>query len=195
FIDYGEEENARIITGSDIRQGDYIGQQVTNLQDQQEGTDSTDSSAYSPNQRFIECYRWEGWWNWPKGDYETGEEYDRVLEPATQICAWVDPKSKALLKIARLEDLNKDGKRSGVKFGFIEEPGRFYPMGLAEWVRHSQAIIDAINNQRLDAGLLFNVPWGLYKPTAGLKGPIKIEPGVFHPFAGGADALIMPQSN
>lgn len=193
FIDYGEEENNRIIAGSDIKQGDFIGQQFTDLQDSEEGTDSRDSSSDAVTHRFIECYRWEGWWTW-SDNTDDAESMDRVLAPATQICAWVEPRSKALLKIARLEDLNKDGKRSGVKFGFIEEPGRFYPMGLAEWVRHSQNIIDAINNQRLDAGLLFNVPWGLYKPTAGLRATIKIEPGMLYPSAE-PQALNMPRTN
>ena len=47
--------------------------------------------------------------------------------------------AKALIKIERLEALNKDGKRSPVKFSFIELNYRFLPIGLAEWLQHTQA--------------------------------------------------------
>ncbi len=191
FIDYGEEETKRILAHSDNKQGTAIQQPITDLQDSEEGTDSRDLSSDTPSHRMIECYRWEGWWYWD----QEHDEYENMLAPATQICAWVDPDSRMLLKVARLEDLNKDGKRSGVKFGFMEEPGRFFPMGLAEWVRHIQYVLNAISNQRVDAGLISNVPWGFYKPGAGMKGTIRMEPGVFHPFAGGSDSIIMPRNN
>ena len=194
FIDHGEEENRRIVTAADVKQGEFIGRQVTNLQDAEEGTDSTDSVSNAVTHKFIEYYRWEGWWSVKESDSSQGLTYDNILEPARQVVGWVAPRSKALLKIERLEDLNKENKRTPVKFGFIHEPGRFYDMGLAEWVRHSQAILDAISNMRGDAQLLSNVPFGFYKPTAGLKGAIRIEPGVFHPSAD-PNAVNMPHSN
>lgn len=179
FIDYGEDENLRIANTADIKWGQEIGQQLTDVQDDEEGTDSRDSYAYTPARKYLEVYRWEGWWVWEDGN---GPNYiENTLKPATQVCAWVALRAKKVIKISRLEDLNKDGKRSAVKFGFMEEPGRFYPMGLAEWVRHTQAELDAIHNQRLDAGLIFNVPFGFYKPTAGLKGIMNLRPGVLYP--------------
>jgi hypothetical protein len=193
FIDWGEEENRRIATTTDIRVGDVIGTQVTNIQDATIGTDSKDSYSYSPVRKWLEVYRYEGWWVWD--DSGDTYNYDKILQPATQICVWVVPRARRIIKIERLEDLNKDAKRSGVKFEFIREPGRFYPMGLAEWVRHSQAELDAIHNQRLDAGLLFNVPFGFYKPTAIGKGEvIKIEPGKLFPVAD-PQGVNMPRSN
>jgi hypothetical protein len=181
FIDHGAEENQSIIAGANIKQGDTMDRPITNLQDQQEGTDSTDAAANLPDQKWIEAYRWEGWWVWD----ETGEDYteEKLLQPAVQVCAIVDPRSRKLLRIERLEDLNKDGKRSAVKFGFIEEPGRFFPMGLAEWVRHIHSVLTAISNMRIDGGFIANVPGGFYKPTAGLKGTIRYEPGVWYPSA------------
>lgn len=190
FIDYGEEENNRIANTADIKWGQEIGQQQTDIQDREEGTDSRDSYAYTTERKFLETYRWEGWWRWGQGENAN----DKVIEPAVQIAVWVAYRARKIIKIERLEDLNKDGKRSAVKFGFIEEPGRFYPMGMAEWVRHVQAELDAIHNQRLDAGLLFNVPFGFYKPTAGLKGVISIEPGKFFPVAD-PSGVNMPRSN
>ena len=185
FIDYGEAENQRIVETFDYTKiSDTIPQQQTNLADEETGTDSRDTSASNATHRYCETYRWEGWWVWDP----SGETYsvDKLLQPATQIAVWVAVRAKKILKIERLEDLNKDGKRSGVKTGFIEEPGRFYSMGLAEWVRHSQTELDAVHNQRVDAGYLYNIPFGFYKPSAGLTKdaqPLKMEPGKFFPVA------------
>lgn len=188
FLDHGAEENARIIATADQKRGQYISQEQTDSSDAERGTDSTDAAGTGPTHKYLEVYRREFWWVWDSSGEEYG--YDKILQPATQICAWVAPNANALLKIERLEDLNKDGKRSAVKFGFIHEPGRFYDMGLAEWVRHIQTILDAIDNQRLDAGLLTNVPWGLYKPLGGQKAPIRIEPGMLYPSANPQDVNI-----
>src|SRR5258708_6788100 len=70
-------------------------------------------------------------------------------------------------------------------------------MGLAEWVRHSQTVMDAISNQRVDSGLLYNVPFGFYKPAAGMAKsaqPISIEPGKFFPVAD-PQGINMPRTN
>lgn len=196
FLDLGEGENQRILGGAYYKYGQVIQHPITDLQDRTEGTDSTGSSMTGqPAERFVEVYRWEGWWVW--GRHEDDYSVDRILQPATQVAVWVAVQGRRVIRIARLEDLNKDGKRSGVKFGFIEEPGRFYPMGLAEWVRHSQAEMDAIHNQRLDSGLLYNVPFGFYKPTAGMAKsaqPISIEPGKFFPVAD-PQGINMPRTN
>ncbi len=181
FINHDQEDIDRIIGGADIKQSGTLERPVEDLQDREEGTDSTASASQSPDEKWIEYYRWEGWWVWDAegGDYDE----DKLLQPAVKICAIVDPRTKMLLRIKRLEDLNKDGKRSAVKFGFIEEPGRFFPMGLAEWVRHIHYILTAVSNMRLDGGFIANVPGGFYKPTAGLKGTIRYEPGVWYPCA------------
>ncbi len=196
FIDYGPEENEEIIASLNYTKvGEEVDQPMTRLLDSETGTDSRDQSSSNSTHRYMEVYRWEGWWVWDKsgGDYSV----DKLLQPATQVAVWVGYRSKKILKIERLEDLNKDGKRSGVKSGFIEEPNRFYPMGLAEWVRHSQAELDAVHNQRLDAGLLYNIPFGFYKPTSGLgkdAQPLKMEPGKFYPVAD-PQGVNMPRSN
>ena len=185
FIDYGEVENQRILETFDYTKvAELIGQEQTILADAETGTDSRDTSTSNSTHRYCEVYRWEGWWVWDS----SGEAYsiDKLLQPATQIAVWVAVRAKKILKIERLEDLNKDGKRSGVKTGFIEEPGRFLSMGLGEWMRHSQTELDAVHNQRVDAGYLYNIPFGFYKPSAGLTKdaqPLKMEPGKFFPVA------------
>jgi hypothetical protein len=176
FIDYGEEENRRIIQMADIKVGEYVQREQTDLQDREEGTDSQDITTNEPDRKYLEVYRWEGWWR--RGITNTDDLFQSILESAEQYIVWVAVRPQRIIRIKRLEDVNKDGKRTAVKYDFIREPGRFFSMGLAEWVRHSQAELDAIHNQRLDAGLLTNVPFFFYKPTAGIKGQvIKIEPG------------------
>lgn len=178
---YCDSESAeRIAMGADIKIGDYFQQNQAKAQDAEEGTDSKDLSGYRPNRLWIEVYRWEGWWVWDK----SGSPYtrDKALESATQVAVWVVPRARRVIKIARLEDLNKDGKRSAVKFNYIREPGRFISIGMAEWLRHLQAELDAIHNQRIDAGLLTNAPFGFYEPAAGMKKEVlRIEPGTLKP--------------
>lgn len=176
FIDYGKEENQRIIQMADIKVGEYIQREQTDLQDREEGTDSQDITTNEPDRKYLEVYRWEGWWR--RGILNNDDLFVDLLEQAEQYIVWVAVRPQRIIRIKRVEDVNKDGKRTAVKYDFIREPGRFFSMGLAEWVRHSQAELDAIHNQRLDAGLLTNVPFFFYKPTAGIKGQvIKIEPG------------------
>lgn len=183
FIDYGKDENNRIFASADIKIGEAITREQTNLQDAEEGTNSTNVTAYDPRQRDLEFYRWEGWWGFEDED-PNNQNYDDLLIPMAQYVVHIAPRAKRVLRIERLEDHNKDGKRSGIKFDFIREPNRFYSMGLAEWIRHSQVELDAIHNQRLDAGLLTNLPFGFYKPTSGIKPQIfNIKPGTMWPVA------------
>ena len=193
FIDYGKEENERIIGMADIKVGEYVQREQTDLQDREEGTDSQDITTNEPDRKYLEVYRWEGWWR--RGITNIDDLFSNVLEQAEQYVVWVAVRPQRIIRIKRLEDINKDGKRTAVKYDFIREPGRFFSMGLAEWVRHSQAELDAIHNQRLDAGLLTNVPFFFYKPTAGIKGQvIKIEPGKGWPVNDPA-AVNFPKTN
>src|SRR5208282_2295512 len=165
----------------------------TKLQDEEEGTDSRDTQAVNYERRFIEVYRWEGWIH-PTGD--SGENDPTVaLTPAIQVAAWIVPRAKELIKIERLEALNKDGKRSWIKFGFIERNNRFLPIGLGEWVRHIQAELDGIHNLRLDSGTLNVMPFGFYKPLAGMQKDIyNIKPGTMYPTAD-PQSVTFPKNN
>ena len=179
-VNGGKEQEERIARLADIKIGDYFQQEQSKRQDEEEGTDSRDLSGYRPNRLWIEVYRWEGWWVWDKSGAPLTR--DKALAPATQVAAWVVPRARKVIKLARLESLNKDGKRSGVKFNYIREPNRFISIGMAEWLRHIQAELDAIHNQRIDAGLLTNAPFGFYEAGSGMKKEIlTIEPGKLKP--------------
>ena len=192
YRDLGKDENLRICQTAQVKIPEFIAQEETVLQDQERGTDQRDSAGYTPSRKWIEVYKWEGWWRLTdKGE----NDESRYLEPKHQYAVWVSVRSWRIIKIARLEDLNKDGKRSPVHFGYIHEPNRLLDIGLAEWLRHMQATEDGIFNQRNDAGILTNVPWGFYKPMAGFnKEVLHVQPGEFKPVADPA-SVVMPQSN
>ena len=193
FYECSEEDAERVAQAADIKIGDYFQQSQSVEQDREEGTDSRELTGFRPSRLWIEVYRWEGWWVWsPDGSPYTR---DKALEPATQIAVWVNPRTRKILKVARLEDLNKDGKRSAVKFDYIREPGRFISMGFAEWLRHMQGELDAVHNQRIDAGLLTNAPFGFYVPGAGMtKEVLKIQPGTLKPVKD-AQSVFFPPLN
>lgn len=178
YTSHGEEIDKTIAASADIKIGDYFQQDQSKELDREEGTDSLDLTAYQPSRLWIEVYKYEGWWIWNKEGYTRAD----VLEPATRIVAWVCPRTGRCIKLCRAEDLNKNGKYTAVKFDYIREPGRFMSIGQAEWLRHVQSELDAIHNQRIDAGLLTNAPFGFYEPAAGMKKDIlKIEPGTLKP--------------
>src|SRR5208282_4919163 len=193
WYDLGEERNNRILACATNKIQEVVPMDYTKLQDEEEGTDSRDTQAVNYERRFIEVYRWEGWIH-PTGD--SGENDPTVaLTPAIQVAAWIVPRAKELIKIERLEALNKDGKRSWIKFGFIERNNRFLPIGLGEWVRHIQAELDGIHNLRLDSGTLNVMPFGFYKPLAGMQKDIyNIKPGTMYPTAD-PQSVTFPKNN
>src|SRR5581483_1409730 len=184
WMDLGDERNGRILATGRNKTPQIVPIEYTQLQDVEEGTDSTDSQAVTYERRFIEIYRWEGWIH-PENtniDSQGEESAARVLEPAVQVAAWIVPMAKELIRICRLEELNKDGKRSPVKFGFIERMNRFLPIGIVEWLRHVQAELSGIHNLRIDAATLLVMPFGFYKPLAGMsRDVLDIIPGKLYP--------------
>jgi hypothetical protein len=193
WYNLGDERNDRVLATATNKIQEVVPMDYTTLQDEEEGTDSRDTQAVNYERRFIEIYRWEGWIH-PKRK-EGEDEQDVALSPAVQVAVWVVPRAREIIRIERLEALNKDGKRSPVKFGFIERPGRFLPISLSEWLRHVQAELDGIHNLRLDSGTLSVMPFGFYKPLAGLQKDVyKIQPGSMYPTAD-PSSVSFPQTN
>jgi len=193
WLDLGSERNERILIAATNKIPEVVPMDYTKLQDQEEGSDSRDTQAVNYERRFIEVYRWEGWIH-PRRESDV---YDPAvaLTDAVQVAAWIVPKAKELIKIERLEALNKDGKRSMVKFSFIERNNRFLPIGVPEWLRHTQAELDGIHNLRLDSGTLNVMPFGFYKPLAGMQKDIyNIAPGKMFPTADPA-SVTFPKTN
>lgn len=193
YRQFDKDELEHIMAGGDIKSGQEINREEAHLADSEEGTDSEDVAATKPNRTFNEFYRWEGWWHWTEN--ENPYDIDTLIEPATQIVGVIEVHSRRVVKVARLEDINKDAKRSAVKFGFIREPGRFITLGLASWLRHIQSEIDANHNTRQDAGLLTVAPFGFYEPLSGAKKDnLKIIPGVLQPVKN-PEKIVFPRLN
>ena len=177
YLELTEEELSSIRAQARYKRGDYISQPSQEAQDQREGTDSADSAAFDMARKFLELYRWEGRWSPDSmsnpADAQQGGEQDEI-----GIVAWTEPRSRTLVRIERIENLCKDGGCTGVKFGYIEQPDRFFSIGMVEWLQHLQVELEAIHNQRLDAGTVANMPFGFYTPLAGLDmTTFKMAPG------------------
>jgi len=183
FAAIDETELETIVSLAGPKSASIVPHFNTDEQDLLEGGDSTSETAAamsSDNERqWVELYRWEGTIQYRK--HRVG------------VCAWVNAASQKLVKICRLEDLNKDGARTCIKHDFIPVPGRFYSIGLAELLRHSQTEIDGIHNFRLNSALVATVPFGFYEPTAGAPTNIlKLQPGSLYPVKR-ADGINFPR--
>ena len=182
FRKFDIDEEERIAESGTIKLTTVVQKQTTRHLDLIEGTDSLNLPHTHPSRQFLEVYRWEG--KWPLGD-----------GPPVALAVWVCERARRILKIQRLEQLNKDGLRTPVPFEYIREPGRFYPMGFVEWMDHCQNEMDAIHRQRLDAGQMTNMPFGMYEPAAGMPAEkIKIEPGLLVPVKD-TSKVVFPKMN
>lgn len=183
FRDFSDEELDQIKSGASNKQSDFIQQDTTDMSDREEGTQSKDITGVDVYRQWLEIYRWEGLWSplLTKHLAQSGHEVDDSAE-AFGVCVWVEQRSRRIIRVVRLEEINKDGKRSPTKWDCIVQPDRFFSVGLVEWLRHIQDELNGIHNQRLDAGLLSNVPFGFYSPTAGMGQIIlQLEPGKMYP--------------
>lgn len=166
FEGLSEDDLEAIIATAGDKTPVVIPLEITDELDEHEGTDSRDrqvggsgSSALpkglddDEERRYAERYRWEGFINYK------GERIGVLVEVAAR--------AQKLLRIEPLEALNKDGLRTPTKFSYIRVPGRFYPMGLGQWLQHLQTEIDGIHNYRLNSGLVSTAPTFFYEPIAG----------------------------
>lgn len=179
-----QAEFENTIAFASAKLSDFIPQQTTFELDVIEGADSIGTAYVRGNdyeRRWIEIYRWEGW-VWHKGERKA-------------MAIWLAPKSYTILRAVYLTELQKDGKRSPIKHEFIPVPGRFYPVGLCEWLRNVQTEIDGIHNFRLNSALLATVPFGFYAPTAGFPQTImELRAGQLYPVKNPKDVYFPPLS-
>lgn len=182
-----KDEVEAICNSATTKQQEMVPMDMTRLLDAIEGANSTDPAATSSesmqHRSWLEVYRWEGDLPWGKRGTDIG------------VAVWVIPRARRIIRCVRLDELNRRGEKTPIKFSYIEQPGRFYPVGLAEWLRHVQAELDAIHNQRLDAGLITTVPFFFYTPMAGLAATdIRVAPGRGFPIKD-PKSVIFPQWN
>lgn len=182
YRDFTSKELEEILANSSNREGTDFQQERSRDTDLIEGTQSEDTTGIDYSRRWMEIYRWEGWYA-PEPTAHSLDVEKFVEAKQVPVAVWLDRRSQRIIRIKRLEELNKDGKRTPVKFDFIPQPDRFFSVGLMELIQHVQTEIDGIHNQSLDAGLLSNIPWGLYEPTAGTPANtiFDLKPGKLYP--------------
>lgn len=100
----------------------------------------------------------------------------------SDIVVWVHKNSKKLLRATYLHRINRCGERPYQKIDFHLRAGQDYGIGLAEILHPLQKEMDAIHNQRIDYGLISNMPFGFYKPTSSIDPhTLQLEPGALIP--------------
>jgi hypothetical protein len=108
--------------------------------------------------------------------YETYLRYDIDDDGIDEeIVAWVEDRSKRVLRITYLERVGPGSKRPFVLKKFIPQPGP-YGKGLGEILYGLNNELDYIHNQRLDYGTLQNLPFFFYRAASGLN-PISLKLG------------------
>lgn len=128
----------------------------------EEGTQRFDVNTSSAPIRLVECYT-----KWFIGD--------RIIESVFII----DYKSKTYMSGKPLTAVSPTGRRPIVVGSFIRRTGRAYGIGLPEGMRGLAKELDAIHNQRIDAGSIAVAPFFFYRAASSFKpDKVTIGPGV-----------------
>ena len=146
-----------------------------------EGTNDTiiDATKDGMAIRLIECYvKW----------LVDGEMKESVFTIAYE--------SKAYLSGKPLSAVNLIGRRPFVIGQFMRRTGRPYGVGLPENIRGLAKELDAIHNQRIDAGSIGIAPFGFYRAASSYKPEnVEIGPGVMIPVDDIKDVNIITMNN
>lgn len=109
----------------------------------------------------------------------------------------IDRKSKTFLGAKSILSISKIGERPFVIGQLIRRTNRMLGKGLAETVMPHQKEMDAIHNQRLDAGTMAIDPIGVYRAGSGFEPEkIEIQPGIWLPLDDINDAkwIVVPNN-
>jgi hypothetical protein len=94
----------------------------------------------------------------------------------------IDRKTKTFLGAKSIFSISKIGERPFIIGQLIRRTNRLIGKGIAELVMPHQKEMDAIHNQRLDAGTMAINPIGVYRAGSGFEPEkIEIEPGLWIP--------------
>lgn len=111
--------------------------------------------------------------------YETYLRYDIDDDGIDEeLVAWVEDRSKRVIRVSYLERVGPGQKRPFVVKKFIPQTGP-YGKGLGEILYGLSCAQDYIVNQRLDYGTLQNLPFFFYRAASGLNPvSLKLGPGM-----------------
>lgn len=114
-----------------------------------------------------------------------------------EIIVTIDKRTKTFLGAKSIFSISKIGERPFVIGQLIRRTNRIIGKGLAEIVAPHQKEMDAIHNQRLDAGTLAINPIGVYRAGSGFEpDKVDITPGLWIPVDDMNDAkwLVVPNN-
>lgn len=98
------------------------------------------------------------------------------------IIVTIDKKSKTFLDARQLLGYSRINERPFVIGQLIRRPNRMFGKGMGEVVMPLEEEINAIHNQRLDAGTMSIIPFGVYRAGSGFKPEnLEVEPGLWVP--------------
>lgn len=141
---------------------DQIGESANDQRAQQEGSQPFSVNVNSTPVRLIECYT-----NW----FVDGKIIDSAFI--------VDYNSRTYMSGKPITAINPIGRRPIVVGQFIRRTNRPYGIGLPEVMRGLAKELDAIHNQRIDAGSIAIAPFFFYRAASSTKpDKITIGPGV-----------------
>lgn len=130
-----------------------------------EGTQPFNVNKYSKPVRSIEFYT-----KWPIN----GEMIDSVF--------LIDYNSRTYMSGKPLVAVSPIGRRPWVIGQFLRRTGRPYGVSLIEVIRGLAKELDAIHNQRIDAGTITIAPFGFYRAASSFKPEkVQIGPGLMIP--------------
>ena len=149
-------------------------EKLTGFMEQKEGTDRArmDSQGLSNFHVRKEAY--------PIKVYDAYVKYDWNNDGIAEECVFmVAPETRTYLSGKPLIAISKIEEKPWVIGPFLKRPGAILGKGVPELMRHLHKEMDAIHNQRIDAGNYVIAPWFFYRPASGLKPEeIRIGPGV-----------------
>lgn len=112
-----------------------------------------------------------------------------------ELVAWVEERSKRVIRLTYLERVGPGGKRPFVLKKFIPQSG-CYGKGLGEILYGLSNELDYIHNQRLDYGTLQNLPFFFYRAASGLNPvTLRLGPGMGVPVDDPQGDISFPRLN
>jgi len=95
-----------------------------------------------------------------------------------------------------LHHVSRIGRRPWIIRPFMRRPGRAYGKGIPEMVRHLHTLLDAIHNQRIDAGNRVIGGGGFYRPASGTKArKLRVGPATWVPVDDPKNDVYIPSYN
>jgi len=111
---------------------------------------------------------------------------------------WVEKSSRTFLGAMPLLAISRINKRPFSIGQLVKRTNRMYGKSIGDFIKELEKEMNAIHNQRLDAGTMSIVPMGVYRAASGLTPEeIQVRPGLWIPMDDVNDAkwLVMPNNS